>query len=115
MPFFWAGASLGLFIFCAVDFLLLIAFIVIAVVLGKPLSYLSCAAIDSASAAESAAGAYAFTMSLGHNVNFNNGSFFVWGGATRANCYESKAVWGMSIALWFVSLVPLGASSAKQN
>ena len=80
------------------DFLWLIAFIVIAVVLGKPLSYLQCNLVENTDAATNAANAYAFTMSIGDNIG-KEGNYVGWAGATRTNCYESKAVWGMSIAL----------------
>lgn len=42
MAFYWSEANLGLLIMAGVDALLLIAFIVVAVVLGKPISYLDC-------------------------------------------------------------------------
>lgn len=99
LPFFFADASVGLFVMCAIDFLMLIAFIVIAVVLGRPLSYLNCFIVDDASSAVDAASAFAFTQSIAANVN-KNGNFVDWSGSTRANCFEAKGVWGISIALW---------------
>lgn len=80
------------------DFAWLIAFIVIAVVLGKPLSYLECNLVDNADAATNAANAFAFTESIGNNIG-QTGNYFGWAGATKANCYESKAIWGISIGL----------------
>ena len=115
IAFFWAEAKMGLLIMCIFDFLFLLAFVVVAVVLGKPLSYLNCAAIDNTSAGVDAASAFAFTQSVGQNIK--GGNFFVWSGATKANCYEAKVqptyrdafarlivliqgVWGISIGLW---------------
>lgn len=86
------------------DFLLMLAFVVISVVLGKPLSYMDCSIINKASASEDAASAYVFTMSIGQNLG-KDGNFVGWTGETKSNCYESKAVWGMSIALWYVIAV----------
>ena len=83
----------------ACDFFWLIAFIVVAVVLGKPLSYLDCSLVDNADAATNAANAFAFTESVGNNIG-KQGNYVGWAGATKTNCYESKAIWGMSISLW---------------
>lgn len=104
IAFYWAEAQLGLFVMAGVDGLLLIAFIVVAVSLGKPLSFLNCAVVKSASSAVDAEAAYAFTMSVASNLNKTGSklSLFSWVGATKANCYEAKAIWGLSIALWYV-------------
>lgn len=99
IPFFYANANLGLLVMTTLDFLLLIAFVVVAVVLGKPLSYLNCYVVQNTSASVNAASAYVFTESIGNNVNVG-GDLVGWSGTTRANCFESKAIWGMSIALW---------------
>ena len=82
----------------AFDFFWLLAFIVIAVVLGKPLSYLQCNLVGDADSATNAANAFAFTQSIGNNLN-KPGNYYGWAGATKKNCYETKAVWGTSIGL----------------
>ena len=80
------------------DLLLLIALIVVAVVVGKPLSYLNCQAIGSPDASSST---YEFTMALGTP---DGGDMIIdydtLIGATKANCLEMKSVWGLSISLW---------------
>ncbi|KAI9670324.1 MAG: hypothetical protein M1831_006538 [Alyxoria varia] len=117
VPFFWAEASLGLLIMCSFDFLLMIAFVVVAVVLGKPLSYLDCMIIGKTSGDVDAASAFAFTQSIRYNIG-NNANFMGWSGATRNNCFESKAVWGLSIALCILfacSALVLPALFAKQK
>jgi hypothetical protein len=84
------------------DGLLLIAVIVVAVVVGKPLSYLNCNVIGDLSSAESSA--YAFATNLGNYLNQEGGKI-VYGdfiGASKAVCLEMKAIWGLSIALWSV-------------
>ena len=78
------------------DGMLLIAVIVVAVVVGKPLSYLDCQAIGSSDMMSSA---YDFTTSLGSNLD-QNGGYINWVGATKSSCLEMKAVWGLSIAMW---------------
>jgi hypothetical protein len=105
IAFYWAEAQLGLFVMAGVDGLLLIAFIVVAVSLGKPLSFLNCAVVKKASSSVDAEAAYAFTMSVANNLNKagNKLSLFSWVGTTKANCYEAKTIWGLSIALWYVS------------
>lgn len=81
------------------DGLALVALVVVAVVVGKPLSYLNCRVVGTSSMAESA---YQLGAELkdslhseGGKVNYSN-----WIGATKVTCYEMKAIWGLSIALW---------------
>lgn len=99
--FFWARANVSLLVMAAFDSLLLIAFVVVSVLLGGPLSYLDCFEIRRASASVNAASALAFAQSLGANVG-KYGNLLGWVGATRANCFETKSVWGLSISLWSV-------------
>ncbi|KAI4726567.1 hypothetical protein E4T49_05604 [Aureobasidium sp. EXF-10728] len=100
IPFYMAQANLGLFIMTAIDGLLLLAFIVVSVTLGKPLSLLNCFAIANADAKVDAAGAAYWLQSLVQNVK-QGGSIglYVWAGSTRVNCLETKAIWGLCIAL----------------
>jgi hypothetical protein len=88
-----------------VDSLLLIAFIVVAVTVGKPLSFLNCYAIGKApSKAAEVQAAYAFTVSVKNNLNTDGSKLpmVFWAGATKSNCFQTKTVWGLSIALWYV-------------
>jgi len=80
------------------DSLLLIALIVVAVTVGKPLSYLDCQIINTG---DNVSSAYEFTTALGGSLNENGGllDFNDWIGATKTNCLEMKAIWGLSIAL----------------
>jgi len=73
------------------DGLLLIAVIVVAVTVGKPLSYLDCAALPSTGTTSS------FIDSVGANMSKVN--YWVWAGASKTTCYEMKSIWGLSIAL----------------
>ncbi|KAI9728500.1 MAG: hypothetical protein M1834_007638 [Cirrosporium novae-zelandiae] len=81
-----------------IDGLLLIALIVVAVVVGKPLSYLNCYAIDNATTSGSA---YSFTAALGNSLDEDGTTinYSVWIGATKTSCLEMKSIWGLSIAL----------------
>ncbi|KAH8679917.1 hypothetical protein BGZ60DRAFT_369428 [Tricladium varicosporioides] len=76
------------------DSLLLIAVIVVATTVGKPLSYLDCAALPGGNGNS---GAGAFIESVKENVGKVN--YWVWAGASRTTCFEMKAIWGLSIAL----------------
>ncbi|KAK2625586.1 hypothetical protein QTJ16_004898 [Diplocarpon rosae] len=76
----------------ALDAILLIAVIIVAVTVGKPLSYLDCAALPASGGSSSE-----FLTSVGKNMSKAN--YWVWAGATRTTCFEMKAVWGLSIAL----------------
>ena len=83
----------------AIDGCLLLAVIVVAVTVGKPLSYLNCQAIGSA---DDLGSAYDFTMSLGSSLDQNGGQidYNSWIGTTKPTCLEMKSIWGLSIALW---------------
>lgn len=78
---------------CALDFLLLVAFVVGAVVLGKPLSYLNCFAVCFICAAIHQ-DAFVWRQRRGQVCGLD------WLGVKRADCFESKSVWGLCIALW---------------
>lgn len=83
------------------DILILIAVIVVAVTVGKPLSYLDCNVIGKMSGDN--ASALSFANSLANNLDKEGGkvSYSHWIGASKANCLEMKAIWGLSIALWY--------------
>lgn len=82
------------------DGLHLIAVIVVAVTVGKPLSYVNCNVLGKVSSAPSSA--YAFTAALGNNLAKNGDkiSYTHWVGTSKTSCLEMKAIWGFSIALW---------------
>lgn len=84
----------------AFDFLILIGWIVIAVVMGKPLSFLACSALSNLSDAE--ATVYTFTSHLESYVDSVTGTvnYSSWISASKTICFETKAVWGLAIALW---------------
>lgn len=84
-----------------IDSLLLIALVVVAIVVGKPLSYLNCQSIGTASNLGSA---YDFTVSLGNSLNQSGSqlNYNTWVGMTQPACLEMKSIWGLSIALWYV-------------
>lgn len=86
----------------AVDFLLLIAFIVVAVCLGKPISFLNCYVVQSTSESVTASNAYTYYNSVKANLNISGSglNLAAFAGATKANCFETKTIWGLSIALW---------------
>lgn len=100
LPFFYAQANLGLLIMTATDFALLLAFTIISVLVGKPLSFLNCPAISSSSAASDASGAAAFAQAIastgtsGATLSLRN-----LAASTKTNCYETKAIWGLCISL----------------
>lgn len=83
-----------------VDTLFLIAVVVVAVVVGKPLAYADCKAIGQASG--SAASAYDLTNALSGSLDQNGGQidYSSWIGINKSTCLEMKSIWGLSIALW---------------
>lgn len=95
---YW-DSMLPLLIATAADSALLIAVIVVAVTLGKPLSYLACKDLPTVKGSTAS-----FIASVGENIlNATDDSgkvnYFVWVGAAQKTCYAIKAVWGLSIAL----------------
>lgn len=70
----------------------MIAVIVVAVTIGKPLSYLNCNALS-----KNGGNTSAFVKSVGENMGKVN--YFVWAGGDRTTCFEMKSIWGLSIAL----------------
>lgn len=100
--FYWSQANLGLLVMAGVDSLLLIAWIVVAVTVGKPLSFFNCYMIGkAASKSTEVQSVYAFTVSVTQNLNTmgSNLPMNSWAGATKANCFQSKTIWGLAIAL----------------
>ncbi|KAK1570121.1 uncharacterized protein LY79DRAFT_594492 [Colletotrichum navitas] len=86
---------LPLLLAAAADSALLIAVIVVACLLGKPLSYLNCAALPPKSGSTAS-----FMASVTANIKAGSVlNYFVWVGADQPTCYAIKAVWGLSIAL----------------
>lgn len=89
------------FLPCAIiDLFLLVALIVVAVIMGKPLSYLQCSSLSSLGFKD--ATIYAFASRLSSVVASLSGKidFVAWIGASKTICLETKAIWGLSIALW---------------
>ena len=78
-----AGADLGI----------LVAVIVVAVLVGKPVSYLAC---DKYPREGNTAN---FIDSVYRNVRYSDGKVFRWADPDKAACYEMKSLWGLSIAL----------------
>ncbi|GAB7365107.1 hypothetical protein MBLNU230_g6197t1 [Neophaeotheca triangularis] len=112
IPIFYSQANLSLLIMTALDTLLLLAFIVVSVLLGKPVSYLNCATIADANAAANAKNAAAFSNALAQNWGKSGSTLGLgdWAGSTKVNCYQVKAVWGCCVALgilFFCSVVLL--------
>jgi hypothetical protein len=101
LPFFYSNANLGLLIMTAIDSMLLLAFVIVSVVLGKPVSYLDCMIIGDSTAAGNAQSAVQFAQALAASLNNGDGTLMLsnWASSTRTNCLETKAVWGLAIAL----------------
>lgn len=101
VAYYWSEANLGLLVMAGADSLLLIAFIVVAVTVGKPVSYLNCYVIGKTSTEVDAAYAYAFTTSVKNNLNQMGDKLSLghWAGVTKSNCFQAKTVWGLAIAM----------------
>lgn len=75
-----------------------------AVIIGKPLSYLQCDKI--AEVADNISSAYAFATKLSSYLSNLDGKlqYGTLIGASKGVCLEAKSIWGLSIALWYVLL-----------
>ncbi|KAI9800504.1 MAG: hypothetical protein M1825_004052 [Sarcosagium campestre] len=83
------------------DGMVLIAVVVVAVTVGKPLSYLNCNKLGN-----TGGNSYDFTASMGRNLA-KTGSrvdYYLWVGGTKTSCFEMKSIWGLSIALCILFL-----------
>jgi hypothetical protein len=78
------------------DSVLLIACIVVACSVGKPVSYLSCPKFPADGNTAN------FIYSLFQNVYKNHSNIYQWVDADKASCYQIKAIWGLSIALFIL-------------
>ncbi|KAL4991815.1 hypothetical protein BDW68DRAFT_151371 [Aspergillus falconensis] len=88
------------------DSLLLIAVIVVAVIIGKPLSYLECGEIGdilsgSGGGSDDGSSAYTFATHLSSYLGHLSGAvdYDSWVGASKGVCVEAKSIWGLSIAM----------------
>lgn len=70
--------------------------------MGKPLSYLKCTSLAELGYKD--ATIYAFSSHLDSYIATISGTidYKSWIGASKAICLETKAIWGLSIALWWV-------------
>ncbi|KAF5534930.1 membrane-associating domain-containing protein [Fusarium phyllophilum] len=89
---YWDG-MLPLLLSTGADIVLLVACIVVACTVGKPVSYLSCPKFPSDGNTAN------FINSLFHNVYHSRGNTFAWVDPDKASCYQIKSIWGLSIAL----------------
>jgi len=80
-----------------IDSFFLIAVVVVAVIAGKPLSYMDCKVIGSIGTTSSA---YDFTNALASSIENGKIDYAQWIGVNKSTCFEMKSVWGLSIALW---------------
>lgn len=75
------------------DSLFLIAVVVVAVILGRQVSFTNCKGIGPINGPSSSA--YTFIAALDSGLDNGN-----WTAASQTTCYEVKSIWGLSIALW---------------
>lgn len=75
------------------DALVLIMVIVVAVLVGKPVSYLKCQSYPTSGNTAN------FINSLFHNVKNTKSNVFEWVDPDKTACFEVKATWGLTIAL----------------
>jgi len=96
VSFYWSIANIGLFVMAGFDALILLAWIVISVTIGKPVSYLNCYFPGGAASSDGHV-----LVDLLSNFNHMGATLSLenWSGLNKVNCFETKAIWGFSIAL----------------
>ncbi|SMR41423.1 unnamed protein product [Zymoseptoria tritici ST99CH_1E4] len=113
LPLFLSPASRSLLTMTVLDALLLLAFIALSVLLGRPLSFLSCYSISSSRSSMASAAAFAQALAADKPLDFG-----VWAEGSRATCWEVKIIWGLGIAesvLFAGSVVLLPVLWGKQR
>jgi hypothetical protein len=78
----------------AFDGLILIAFIVVSVSIGRPISYLNCYHRFDNFDGDVLKDLLANWNKAGSTLNLS-----FWSGMNKSNCFETKAIWGFCIAL----------------
>jgi len=81
------------------DGALLIASIVVAALIGKPLSMLNCAALPSQSNASLTTYAMSLPFPVRATAITKTLSYFTFVAVDQTTCFEIKAVWGLAISL----------------
>jgi len=94
IPFYMSHANMGLYIMAGLDFMMLIAWIVVSVVIGKPISYLNCYFPGKTTDGHVLADILNNINKVGSTLTLQS-----WAGLDKSNCFETKAIWGFSIAL----------------
>lgn len=89
---YW-DSLLPLLIATAADCMCLIAGIVVASVVGKPVSYLSCSSFPAQGNTAN------FLHSLFVNVQRLSDNTYAWVDPSKGSCLQLKAIWGLSICL----------------
>jgi hypothetical protein len=88
---------MGLFVMAGADALILLAFIVVSVVVGKPVSHVNCynLSLNKPNVGMNLVDILAQVSATGSG----NMPLSVWNSVSKSNCFETKAIWGMAIAL----------------
>jgi len=76
------------------DFLIFIAFVVVSVSIGRPVSYLNCYHRFDNLSGDVLKGLQENWNDQGSTINLS-----FWSGMNKSNCFETKAIWGFCIAL----------------
>ncbi len=77
------------------DFLILIAFIVVSVSVGKPVSYMNCYHPLGMRGQNGTTGEIMSDLMS----NLDQMGLKYWVHLSKSNCFETKAIWGFGIAL----------------
>jgi hypothetical protein len=94
IAFYWSIANLGLYVMAGADFLILIAFIVVSVTVGRPVSYLNCYHPPATKGGQILDDLMSNWNQPGSLLSLED-----WSGLNKSNCFATKAIWGFSIAL----------------
>jgi hypothetical protein len=76
------------------DAMIFVAFVVVSVSIGKPVSYLNCYHRFDNLNGDVLKGLFENWDKKGSTINLE-----FWSGMNKSNCFETKAIWGFCIAL----------------
>jgi len=94
ISFYWASAQMGLFVMAVADFFIFIAFVIVSVSVGRPVSNLNCYYRF-----QNLSGDVLTNLQDNWNKKGSTLNLQYWSGMNKSNCFETKAIWGFCIAL----------------
>lgn len=105
LPFFYAGANIGLFVLAVFDILCLLSFVIVSSVMGQTLAGLDCVTLVASDDATNTTSAVVLAQQFAseHNMAISFPRLLTWASSTDMNCLWTKYIWAtvMILAICF--------------